>query len=278
MKKTNKIAIYHRGDNKKAILWDKKIRKWLKIKHPEIQIDQENPSIVIVLGGDGTILDATHIYKKENPIFFGLNLGHVGFLASVRLSKDFLTGIDQLLSGNYNLTNRMMLKASVFRDGKKIIEKNALNEVVAQNVLSVSKIEIWVDGHLVQEVRGGGILVATGTGSTAFNLSLHGPIIMPDVHCFVVTEILDHNTPTPSMVVNRKKNVRIVIKNFRKRGELLMANTKEPVDMVMNIDGNLICSLDIKDEIIISEGRTVNIAEIDKDYFFKSVKSKFSFH
>ena len=205
-------------------------------------------------------------------------MGHVGFLASVRSTKDFLAGLDRLLTGDFHLTKRMMLKASIIRDGKKIIEKNALNEVVAQNILSVSKIEIFVDGHLLQEVRGGGVLVATGTGSTAFNLSLHGPIIMPDIRCFVITEMLDHNTPTPSMVVKRTKSVHIVIKSFRNRGELLMAGTLEPVDMVMTADGAVICPLKVKDEIIISEGRSVRIAEIDKDYFFKSVKSKFSFH
>ncbi|MCX6755240.1 MAG: NAD(+)/NADH kinase [Candidatus Nomurabacteria bacterium] len=278
MKKINKIAIYHRGDNPKAIIWEVKIKKWLKIKYPEIQIDQKNPNIVIVLGGDGTILDATHIYKKSNPIFFGLNLGHVGFLASVRSPKDFLAGLDRLIVGDYHLTKRMMLKAGIIRDGIKIIEKNALNEVVVQNVLSVSRLEVWIDGHLTQEVKGGGVLVSTGTGSTAFNLSLHGPIVMPDIRCFVVTEMLDHNTPTPSIVVKRTKSVRIVIKSFRKRGELLMAGTLEPVDMVMTADGAVICPLEVKDEIIISEGRSVRIAEIDKDYFFKSVKSKFSFH
>ncbi len=274
-----RVSIFYRSDNTKVIPWENKIRAWIKSKHPEIRFDDKKPNIVITLGGDGTILEAARVYKHCNPLFIGLNLGHVGFLASIRTPKEFLSGLDLLFHNKYHITKRMMLAAKVIRKGKTVMETTALNDIVAQNLLNVSEIEVWIDNHMVQEIRGTGVLVATGSGSTAYNLSLHGPIVTPDIKCFIITELLDHNTPTPSMVVKKNKTIKIKIKDFRQIGSLTMTKTGEPVDMLLATDGTVSEPLLPGDEIIITKAKKmIKTAEIEEDYFFKSVKSKFSFH
>ncbi len=131
---------------------------------------------------------------------------------------------------------------------------------------------------IVQHIRGTGVLVSTASGTTAHNLSLHGPIVMPDIKCFVITEVQDHNTPTPSIIVKRTREVIIKVKNFRKRGELMLAKTGELVDMAHYIDGAITSKIEKGDEIHITRtDRLVKLAEVEKDYFFKSLHQKFTF-
>ena len=96
-KKNKTIGFFYRADNIKASKMAKKISHWLKINYPRIIIEEKNPRALIVLGGDGTILEAVIKYAKVNFIFLGFNMGHVGFLASVRDPKNFFLSLDDFL-------------------------------------------------------------------------------------------------------------------------------------------------------------------------------------
>lgn len=279
MKKRNiTIGFFSRQDNKKARLWEARIRGFLAKKYPRVRVVQQKPRILIVLGGDGAILEAARKYQNGSPLILGLNLGRVGFLASCRDSRKFLASIELVLAGRHRVAKRMMLASRVVRRGKTVFSASSLNDIAIQNPLGIVELAASIEGHTLQYVRGTGLLVATATGSTAYNLSAHGPIVMPDIKCFIITELLDHNIPTPSIVIKRDKEIAIKILDFRTRGLLSIAKTGEPADVLLVSDSDVVYALKKGDTVIVSPSpRLVKFAEIEKGYFFKSLQEKFAF-
>ncbi len=276
--KIKSLGIFYRSDNSKAHKWEVEILLWLKKNYPNILIDNKKPQALLVLGGDGTIIEAVKKYSASSPIIVGFNLGHVGFLASTRREDTFFVILENLIKGKFFVIKRMVIKATVERNGHKIFSTNALNEITAQNILGMMELEVMINTHSFQYVRGSGVLIATATGSTAYNLSAHGPVVMPDIKCLVVTEILDHNTPTPSLIVQRNKKIQIKILNFRKQGLLALNTTKEPIDVLLVADGTTLFPLEKGDLITIEKSaRLVKCAEFEPHYFLKSLKEKFGY-
>lgn len=274
-----RVSIYFRNDSPRSVLWGGKIEKWINKNYPKVLITAKKPQVVIVVGGDGTILEAAQKFRNPNPVIFGLNTGHIGFLASVRDEKDFLKALKSLFRGEYLVAKKMMIKAEVWRKGKKILDTNALNEVSIQNPLGMVELEVAIDGHAFQYIHGTGVMVATATGSTAYNLSAHGPIVMPDIKCMVLTEIMDHNIPTPSIVIKRDREVEIKVLDFRKRGLINIAKTDSPADVLITADiGESLTALEKGDVIKIKRTPLlIKFAELERGYFFKSLQEKFGF-
>ena len=278
MSQISTFHIFFHPDNKRALLWVGKIEALIKNRFSKLKKDAKKPDVVIVLGGDGTILEAARKYHELGSVILGLNLGNVGFLASVRKEKDFIKTLNLFLKGKFEIMERLMLSAQVQRAGRIIYAAEALNEVVIKNPLGVVELEAKISNHPVQHIRGTGLLVSTATGSTAYNLSAHGPIVMPDIKCLIVTELLDHSLPSPSVVVKYNNPVSIKVISFRETGVLSLSKTGQKVDVILTADGNSIFPLQEKDEIIIkSSPHLVKFAELEKYYFFKSLKEKFGF-
>lgn len=276
-KKIKNIDFFWREDSPEAKKWKAKLEAWLKRSYPEVTVKHARPQAVIVLGGDGTILDAA-LKSRNRSLVLGLNLGHVGFLATVRKPENFLKGLRNFLEGKYLVTERMMMKAKVIRKGNTVFSGNALNDVIVQNPLGMVGVEVAIEDHPIQYIRGTGILAATSTGSTAFNLSAHGPIVMPDIKCLILTELLDHNLPTPSVVIKKDREIFLRVAEFRQRGLLSLSKTKEPIDVILQVDGETIFPLEKGDTVKISQSpRLVRFVELEKHYFFKSLQEKFSF-
>ncbi|MDP3935010.1 MAG: NAD(+)/NADH kinase [Candidatus Giovannonibacteria bacterium] len=276
-----KLALFFRSGNKEAVVWAGKIRRRLKKRHPKIKFAEspaERPGAVLVLGGDGTILEAARIFQKYQPVILGLNLGSTGFLASVREPKKFFPSIEKFLKGDFKKVERMMIQAKVLRKNKIVFEASALNEITIQNFLGMAELEVAMEKYPIQHIRGSGVMVSTSTGSTAYNLSAHGPIVMPSIKCMVLTEIMDHNIPTPSIVVKRGMEIDIRVDDFRKRGMLSIKNTGVDADVILSADGESIFPLEKSDLIKITESpRLAKFAELEPNYFFKSLHEKFAF-
>lgn len=272
------VSFTYRPENEVALRWEEKITKWLSRKYPKVKIVKKNAKFLLVLGGDGTILEAARRHQNRGSVILGLNLGQVGFLASVREEKNFLAGLDKFFKGEYWIAQRMMLQANVLRDKKIVFTARALNEITVQNLLGIVELELSVDGDPMQNIRGTGALISTATGSTAYNLSAHGPIVMPDIKCFIITELMDHNIPSPSVVVKRNKSIQLKVVSFRERGLLSVSRTGEKVDVVLVADGASIFPLKEKDVININRSsKLIRFVELEKNYFFKSLQEKFSF-
>lgn len=287
MKLFKKISFFYREDMPKAKNWEKRLTAWFHKNSPKSvilpaniipQTRQSAPELLIVLGGDGTILEASQKYQKWNPLIFGLNLGHVGFLASVRDKNKFLSGLKKLIRAEYRTVSKMMLKGLLVRNGKTIHSVHTLNDILVQSIFRTVKIKVSVDNHPVQYIHGTGALISTATGSTAYNLSAHGPIVMPDIKCMIVTEIMDHNLPTPSLVIKKNRTVSLLVENFRKKDEFIIAGSKEKADVIFTADNVNSVPVHKGDLILVKKSpRLVRFAELDKNYFFKSLEEKFAF-
>ncbi len=272
------IALFHRPENQRAIQLARKIALWLKQQYPLIEFNDKKPEVVIVLGGDGTILEAARYYQKIQPILFGLNLGHVGFLSAAREPKNFLSALRLFWQGKFTISERMMLAAEVSRNGKAVAKVEAMNDISVQNLLGMAELEVGVEGHPFQYIHGSGVLVSTATGSTAYNLSAHGPIVMPNIECFIITELLDHNIPTPSLVISKETVIKINIVNFRRRGLVSLTKNKRPVDVILISDGENLFPLAKGDVVTIRRSdHLIKFAELEKHYFFKSLQERFAF-
>lgn len=264
--------------NPKAKIWAKKISDWIRKNQKETKENSKNPDLLIILGGDGTILKGARQFEKYSPKILALNLGRVGFLASVRENDKFLRFIKRFFEGNFLLENRNILDVKVLRKNKEICHDIAVNEVAIQNPLGMVELTVKIEGHPVQSIRGTGVLVSTPTGSTAFNLSAHGPIVMPSLECVILTELLDHNLPTPSLVIPKNKKIFITINDFREHKLLSVSSTGEAADVVISSDSKSPTPLKKNDLVVISEHpHPIKLISFDEHYFLKSIQDKFSF-
>ena len=179
-------------------------------RYSSMQTVLENDTIVISYGGDGTLLSAVRsLGGKEVPIL-AINSGRLGFLATVP-QEEALEAIDKLLSGDYTIEKRTLLK----------VEGDIENEVafpLAFNEFSVQRshmgmigTKVEIDGRVVANYWSDGMLIATPTGSTAYSLSAGGPILAPECHCMVLTPIAPHNLTMRPVVVPDSSRIRITV-------------------------------------------------------------------
>ena len=150
--------------------------------------------VVLVIGGDGTMLRAARtVYGREIAIL-GINQGYLGFLTEIEVEQ-LAESFDQLLQGAYTVERRMMLTAQVYRNGVCIADVSALNDlVVTKGALSrIIKMELYLEDKLVEKYHGDGLIFSTPTGSTGYSLSANGPIVYPNMDLCIVTPICPHS-------------------------------------------------------------------------------------
>ena len=175
----------------------------------------DDTDICIVLGGDGTMLEAAaNVLDKDIPII-GVNLGKLGYLAEVEMST-YETAMDKLIAGEYEIEERMMLKA-VFRQGEdedKVFY--ALNDIVVRSsLLQVSSFNIYVNDMPLTKYTADGIILSTPTGSTGYNMSAGGPIVDPQAQLLLLTPICPHTINSRSIVLPQKDIVTVEIDKER---------------------------------------------------------------
>lgn len=151
------------------------------------------PSLVIVLGGDGTLLSAARAFAKTDTPILSANLGSLGFLTEVPLSEIYKT-FDAWQEGSCSVDQRSMMHAELWRDGEVYQAWDALNDVVISKgaIARMGDYSIQIGGQSVARFRADGVIVATPTGSTAYSLAANGPIVMGSVDAMVVTPICPH--------------------------------------------------------------------------------------
>lgn len=150
--------------------------------------------MVLVIGGDGTMLRAARtVYGRDIPVL-GINQGYLGFLTEVAV-KQLTESLCQLLEGKYQVEKRMMLTAKVYRNKACIADVHALNDmVVTKGALSrIIKMELYLGKQLVERYHGDGLIFSTPTGSTGYSLSAGGPIVYPSINLCIVTPICPHS-------------------------------------------------------------------------------------
>ena len=166
--------------------------------------------LLVVLGGDGTILQTLHELEHETPPMFGINLGSLGFLTTASAAQ-WSEAVDAIVHRKYILSERTQLSVEVCHDGKTEAPRTALNDaVISRGELSqLIRLDVHIDGAFLTEYNADGLIVATPTGSTAYSLSAGGPVLTPDSGVFVVTPICPHVLTMRSVMVSDQSLIEI---------------------------------------------------------------------
>ncbi|MDW7652294.1 MAG: NAD(+)/NADH kinase, partial [Bacillota bacterium] len=177
--------------------------------------------MIIVLGGDGTILRAARHFTGTNLPILGVNLGQMGFLAEVEPPR-LETALQKLLDGHYKVRHRLMLSARVFRDDRPVAEYTALNDIVISKgpFSRIIYLDTYVNDKHLESYPSDGIIVATPTGSTGYSLSAGGPIVNPALDVMIITPICPHLLHHRSVIVSSSE--RVSIKTWTRQSEVIL--------------------------------------------------------
>lgn len=219
----------------------------------------EDTQCIIVLGGDGTLIQAaTELNHRKIPLM-GVNIGTLGFLADADMNNVF-DALEHVIEGNYTVDRRMMLDGRVYRGDKLIYTSTALNDVVISRcgTLRVIDFDVYVNGTYLNSYSADGVIVSTATGSTAYSLSAGGPIIQPNAQLIMVTPICPHTMNQRSIIFSSSDSIEIVMTSNKKLSE----------ERVATFDGELFCDVITGDKIVIT--RSDKVSE-----FIKTTKLSF---
>lgn len=237
--------------------------KWQEILHTEgKQID-----MILVLGGDGTLLRAAKDTAQAKIPVIGVNLGTLGYLAEVERTN-LKPALDQLLAGDYTIEERMMLKGQVFRNGKILEDCCALNDVaiVRNGRLQMLYFQIFVNGKFLKEYHADGMIVATPTGSTGYNMSAGGPIVEPAANLLLLTPVCPHTLQNRSVILKAEDEILIRV---RKREGYDQAN------MDVTFDGGTSVGLEPGDEVrIVKSDLITSIIKLSEASFLDVLQRK----
>ena len=173
--------------------------------HEEIQL-------AVVFGGDGTLIAAARQLDARPIPILGVNLGRLGFMAEVSPENVFPM-LEKVLSGDFTISERMTLSATVWRAGQEIARVRALNDIVITKGALARIIDIETRlGDVPATFRADGLIVATPTGSTAYNLAAGGPIVSPELHCLIVTPICPHTLTNRPLIMPEREVIRVTVR------------------------------------------------------------------
>ena len=168
--------------------------------------------VVISLGGDGTMLRAARVLGLSGVALLGINMGSLGYLTDVPVNE-LDEAVKNLLTGNFHLDTRSRVYCSVWRDGQRIANTNALNDLVVNMgpLPRALNMELILDGDSLGTFLGDGIIVSTPTGSTAYNLSAGGPICHSAVPCLLVAPICPHSLGMRPLIISENTKIELIL-------------------------------------------------------------------
>lgn len=236
------------------------LRAWLRERDREVLLDHEAASLLddeaaaglprhrlpqevdllVVLGGDGTLLSVARPAAHAGVPVLGVNYGGLGFL-TVTPRAELFAALETVLDGSYSVTQRMMLRARVEADGRdEEIVRDVLNDAVVNktSLARIIELESRVDGDLVSRFRADGLILATPTGSTAYSLAAGGPIVMPDVDAILLTPISPHTLSNRPLVLPGSATARVEVLSHEQ-------------DVVLTLDGQEGIGLDPGDTVVV---------------------------
>lgn len=220
---------------KKAVMPLLDARGGAAVSRPDLTIPAGAPwgeaELLIVLGGDGTLIRAATMVAPMQVPIVGVNTGHLGFLTEIE-NMDIFEHLEQFLDGKYIIEERLMLTARVERAGQQLLELTALNDAVVSKGPRARLVHLGlsVGERHVARYPADGVIVATPTGSTAYSLSAGGPIVSPTVDVLLITPICPHTMNSRTMVVAGSEQVSIIV--MESPGEVgLSADGSDPITL-----------------------------------------------
>jgi NAD+ kinase len=198
----------------KLIPWLSERKKKIVMIDPKKKKGIPRVDMIIVLGGDGTLLSVAQLIAGSHIPILSVNLGHLGFLTEVP-SDELYSNLTKIFMNEYQRDLRMMLHCTILRGKKKVKTATVLNDVVVNkgSLGRLIKMEIRVDGQFVASLRGDGLIIASATGSTAYTLSSGGPIVHPSVDAIILTPIAPHIPTNRPIVIPATSEIRVILKS-----------------------------------------------------------------
>jgi NAD+ kinase len=219
--------------------------------------------LLVVLGGDGTMLGVSRLVGARQVPVLGVNFGWLGYLTEFTLAELF-PALEDLLNGGLAVEQRMLLEVRVERGGQVIAQQRALNDAVINKAAPARMIELecFVNGHFVNSFRADGMIVATPTGSTAYSLSAGGPIVHPSMSAMLLTPICPHLLSNRPVVVPGDSHVELVFN--RADGELMLT-----------VDGQIGVELHLDDRVSLRRSETTfNLVRPSNRNYFEVLRTK----
>jgi NAD+ kinase len=218
--------------------------------------------LLIVLGGDGTLLSAARALRGRDVPLFAVNLGNLGFLTAIKV-EELYPQLERALKGDYLISRRGMLRTELWRDGQQRTTYDSLNDIVLAKaeIARIIDLEVHVDNHCMCVYKADGLIVSTPTGSTAYSLSAGGPIVFPTVAAFCITPICPHMLTHRPVIVPDDKVIRI-----RLRGDNLT---------YLTVDGQAGVQMMHGDEVICRRSEhSVSLIQPPGTMFFDVLREK----
>lgn len=243
-------------------------KEGIKYNSADASLIPEDTECVIVLGGDGTLIQAARDLSSINVPVFGINIGTLGYLTEIDMEQAF-PAIDRIMADEYNIDTRMILRGRVYRGDDKLYSDIALNDIVINRMgsLKIINFDIFVNGEYLITYPADGLIVSTPTGSTAYNLSAGGPIVRPQTDCIVMTPVCPHVLNKSSVIFGGEDVL-----------EVRMTPSRSGVEeRVVTFDGTDYINLVSGDRIVISRSDTrASLIRIGKHNFLQILRNKLS--
>lgn len=230
---------------------------------PRTEIALHKPDLVIVMGGDGTLLAAARGVAKDKIPILAVNLGSLGFLTEVPVSELYAT-FEAVEQNKVTRESRSTLQCCVMRKGKCVEEYLALNDVVLTkgSIARMSEVDVSVDGQFVVNLKADGVIVSTPTGSTAYSLAAGGPILEPSVEALIVTPVSPHSLTQRPLVV-------------RDSAEISLTVLGAPDEVFLTVDGQVGMPVLEGDKIVCKKSaHQVQLLRLSKRTFFEVLRAK----
>jgi len=234
----------------------------------QIQVVEEGEmagrvDLMLVLGGDGTMIATGRMLGDNQVPVIGVNYGGLGYLAEFPIEEMF-PALEAILAGEYKVQQRLMLRVELWRGEELVSQNRVLNDVVVNKsaLARIIEIEAYLNDQFVNSFRADGLIVATPTGSTAYNLSAGGPIIYPSMNAMVITPICPFTLSNRPIVVPDDSMI-----------EIRLITEKEEV--ALTLDGQVGFSLQARDRILIRKSNTAfNLVQPPNRNYFEVLRNK----
>jgi len=233
------------------------------IEAVETQEFQSRADLIVVLGGDGTMISTARLTGDREVLVLGINYGSLGYLTEFRI-EEMLPALESILEGNYEIDRRVMLDVEHLRDGEKLAGGRVLNDVVINKaaLARIIEIEVELNNLFVNSFRADGLIVSTPTGSTAYNLSAGGPILYPSMNAVVLTPICPFTLTNRPIVVPDEDEIEIKLKS-------------EIEGVVLTLDGQIGHQVKADDRILIRKSATTfNLVQPPNRNYFDVLRNK----
>lgn len=267
---TNKIAAYIEQAGRQVLL----SRVASFHNHLEKSDDPSSIECAIVLGGDGTIIRTANDLMTCGIPILGVNLGTLGFLAEIEENHVF-EALDRLFINDYRLESRLMLEGDIRYSKKDIDEVQkeditgfSLNDIVItrKGFSRIISLDIYVNDELVDNFMGDGVIISTPTGSTAYNLSAGGPIVIPKANVMVITPICPHSLSPRSIVVSAEDTIKVIVGKSKKTQE---------AEASVSFDGQKVIDVGTDDVILIDKAQyDTKLIKLSQTGIYEILRSK----